>query len=150
VLYFFGVTISLGALLVALLRYRLWDIDVLIRRTLIYSVLSAILAIAYLGSVLVLESAFRALTGQGQNQLVTVVSTLAIAALFGPLRVRVQRFIDRRFYRRKYDAARTLAGFAATARDETNLEQLSTRLVGVVDETLRPASVSLWLHKGKR
>jgi hypothetical protein len=130
----------------AILRHRLYDIDVVIRRTLVYSVLTAVLALAYFGSVLVLESVFRAVTGQGQNSLVVVLSTLAIAALFGPLRSRVQRVIDRRFYRRKYDAARTLAGFAAGARDETNLEQLSTRLIDVVDETMQPETVGLWLR----
>jgi hypothetical protein len=130
---------------IAILRYRLWDIDVVIRRTLIYSLLSAVLALAYFGSVLVLESVFRALTGQGQNALVVVLSTLAIAALFGPVRGRVQRLIDSRFYRRKYDATRTLAGFAAGARDETDLERLSSRLVKVVDDTMQPSSVQLWL-----
>jgi hypothetical protein len=131
---------------VAIARYRLFDIDVIIRRTLIYSVLTVLLALAYFGSVLVLESLFRAFTGQGQNSLVVVLSTLAIAALFGPLRARVQRAIDRRFFRRKYDAARTLAGFAASARDETDLALLSERLVRTVAETMQPASVGLWLR----
>jgi hypothetical protein len=134
------------AMAVAMLRYRLWDIDVIVRRTLVYSILSAVLALAYFGSVVVLESVFRALTGQGQNALVVVLSTLSIAALFGPLRGRVQRAIDRRFFRQKYDAARTLAGFATSARDETDLERLSGRLVGVVDETMQPESVGLWLR----
>jgi hypothetical protein len=145
VLYFFGVTISLGALLVAMLRYRLWDIDVLIRRTLIYSVLTAVLGLAYLGSVLMLQGVFQALTGERQSPLVVVLSTLAIAALFGPVRRRVQAGIDRRFYRRKYDAARTLADFGASARDEVNLDGLQARLLGVVEETMQPASVALWL-----
>jgi hypothetical protein len=150
---FFGTLFRLSFLvlpagiLVAILRYRLWDIDVLIRRTLIYSVLTVVLALAYFGTVLVLESLFRGITGQGQNSLVVVLSTLAIAALFGPLRSRVQAWIDRRFYRRKYDAAWTLAGFAASARDETDLAQLSTRLVDVVEETMQPAHVDLWLRK---
>jgi hypothetical protein len=135
---------------IAILRHRLFDIDVIIRRTLIYSVLTAVLGLAYLGSVLVLQGVFQALTGEGQSPLVVVLSTLAIAALFGPVRRRVQAAIDRRFYRRRYDAARTLAGFGASARDETNLDALTERLVGVVDETLRPASVSLWLRGGKR
>jgi hypothetical protein len=134
---------------VAVLRYRLWDIDVIVRRTLIYSVLTAVLALTYLGSVLVLENLFRALTGQGQNSLVVVLSTLAIAALFGPVRVRVQHAIDRRFFRRKYDAAQTLAGFAASARDETDLERLSEHLVGVVDNTMQPESLGLWLRTGE-
>jgi hypothetical protein len=135
------------ALAIAITRYRLFDIDVIIRRTLVYSVLSLILALAYFGSVLVLESVFRALTGQGQNVLVVVLSTLAIAALFGPVRGRVQAAIDRRFFRQKYDAARTLAGFAASARDETDLERLSEHLLGVVDNTMQPESVGLWLRK---
>jgi hypothetical protein len=135
---------------VAVLRYRLWDIDVIIRLTLIYSVLSAVLALANFGTVLLLESAFRALTGQGQNSLVVVLSTLAIAALFGPVRSRVQATIDKRFFRKKYDAARTLTGFAAGARDETDLGQLSAHLVQVVDETMQPANVGLWLRPDPR
>jgi hypothetical protein len=136
----------------AILRHRLYDIDVVIRRTLVYSVLSAILALAYFGSVLLLQRLAQLLTGEGDNPLVVVVSTLAIAALFVPVRSRVQRVIDRRFYRRKYDAARTLAGFAASARDETDLARLSTHLVRVVDETMQPESVGLWLrqHDGRR
>jgi hypothetical protein len=130
----------------AVLRYRLWDIDVIVRRTLIYSALSAVLALAYFGSVLALEGLFRALTGQGQSSLVIVLSTLAIAALFGPVRRRVQLSIDRRFYRRKYDAARTLAGFGAAARDEVDLNALTRHLTAVVDETMQPASVDLWLR----
>ena len=134
------------AITIAILRYRLWDIDVLIRRTLIYSVLTGLLALAYLGSVLVLQRLFQALTGQEQGQIVTVISTLAIAALFVPLRRRVQTFIDRRFYRRKYDAARILAAFGATAREDVNLDDLTGRLVSVVDETIEPSSVAVWLR----
>jgi hypothetical protein len=136
-----------AAITIAILRYRLWDIDVIIRRTLTYSVLSAILAGAYLGSVLVLQGVFQALTGQGQNSLVTVLSTLGIAALFGPVRQRVQGAIDRRFYRKKYDAARTLAGFGASVRDDVDLEGLQAQLLGVVEETMQPATMSLWLAK---
>ncbi len=133
-------------LAVAILRYRLFDIDVIIRRTLLYSVLTALLALAYFGSVLTLQALFAALTIESRSELVTVLSTLAIAALFVPLRGRVQAVIDRRLYRRKYDAARTLAEFAASARDETNLERVSERLVGVVEQSMQPASVSLWLR----
>jgi hypothetical protein len=136
------VVLSIG---VAILRSRLFDIDVIIRRTLVYSILTAVLALAYFGSVLVLESAFRAVTGQGQNSLVVVLSTLGIAALFGPVQRQVQAAIDRRFYRQKYDAAQTLARFGMSARDEVDLEQLSARLIGVVEETMQPAHVSLWL-----
>ena len=141
-----GVLAIPAAIGIAVLRYRLYDIDVIIRRTLVYAVLTAVLAVAYLVSVLVLQTAFGMLTGQSQSALVTVLSTLLIAALFVPLRRRVQAAIDRRFFRRKYDAARTLAGFAATLRDETNLEQLSAHLTAVVDETMQPATVGLWLR----
>jgi hypothetical protein len=134
------------AMAIAIMRFRLWDIDLVIRRTLTYSVLSALLAGTYLGSVLVLQGAFRVVTGEGQSALVTVLSTLAIAALFGPLRRRVQGLIDRRFFRRKYDAARTLAVFAAGARDETDLDRLSSQLVAVVDDAMQPAEVGLWLR----
>ncbi|MEP7359816.1 MAG: hypothetical protein ABI847_21375, partial [Anaerolineales bacterium] len=129
-------------------RHRLYDIDLVIRRTLVYSILTGLLALAYFGGVLVLQNVFRALTGQEQNSLAAVLSTLAIAALFVPLRARIQRAIDRRFFRRKYDAARALSGFAANARDETNLENLSADLVRVVDDTMQPAQVSLWLRPG--
>jgi len=129
---------------VAVLRSRLWDIDVIIRRTLVYSVLTGVLALAYFGSVLVLQPLLAGLTGQG-TALANVLSTLAVAALFGPVRQRVQAGIDKRFYRKKYDAARTLAGFGASVRDETDLDRLSGRLVGVVDETLQPVSLGLWL-----
>jgi hypothetical protein len=119
----------------------------LVNRTLVYAGLTATLAIFYFGSVLLLQGVFLAVTGEGQPQLVTVLSTLTIAALFSPVRSRLQRFIDRRFFRRKYDAARTLAAFAATVRDETNLARLSSHMVQVIDETMQPAQVSLWLRK---
>jgi hypothetical protein len=127
----------------SIFRYRLWDIDVIIRRTLIYSVLSSLLALTYFVLIVVLQS----FIGPSQTQLVTVLSTLGIAVLVLPLRRRVQDFIDRRFFRKKYDAQKVLANFATTARDETDLEKLTARLVDVVDETMQPESVSLWLKK---
>jgi hypothetical protein len=132
---------------IAILRYRLYDIDRIINRTLVYGSLSASLALVYFGGVATTQAIFRALTGQEQQpQLAVVVSTLAIAALFMPLRRRIQSFIDRRFYRRKYDAAKTLEAFSAKLRDETDLNTLSDELVGVVRQTMQPAHVSLWLH----
>jgi len=131
----------------AILRYRLFDIDLIIRRTLIYAVMTAVLGLIYFGSVVVMESLLRALSN-ADSPLVIVVSTLLIAALFGPLRARIQRVIDRAFYRRKYDAAKTLAAFGASARDETDLERLRERLMAVVDETMQPEHVGLWLRPG--
>jgi len=133
---------------VAILRHRLFDIDIIIRRTLVYSVLTAILALIYFGGVALLQQAFRYLTGQaGSSQVAVVISTLVIAALFAPLRRRIQSALDRRFYRSRYNAEHTLQGFSVTLRDEVDLSQLSSRLVDVVDETLQPESVSLWLKK---
>ncbi len=132
---------------VAVLRYRLYDIDLLINRTLVYGALTALLAAVYFGGVTATQAIFRALTGQEQQpQLAIVVSTLIIAALFSPLRRRIQSFIDRRFYRRKYDARKTLEAFSARLRDETDLQALDRELVGVVRETMQPAHVALWLR----
>lgn len=131
----------------SILKFRLWDIDILIRRTLTYSLVTALLVIFYFGSVILLQRALFLSIGAPQNELVTVLSTLAIAALFVPLRNRIQQVIDRHFYRRKYDAQQVLAQFAATARDETNLERLTGQLIEVVNETMQPTRLSLWLKK---
>ena len=139
-----AIPISIG---IAILRYRLYDIDVVINRTLVYGSLTVLLALIYFGGVATTQALFRVLTDQEeQPQLAIVVSTLLIAALFNPLRRRIQEFIDRRFYRRKYDARKTLETFSARLRDETNLEALNAELVGVVRETMQPTHVSLWLR----
>ncbi len=130
---------------IAILRYHLYNIDLIINRTLVYGSLTAVLAGVYFGSIVVLQLLFRALTDEG-SQFVVVASTLAIAALFNPLRRRIQGFIDRSFFRRKYDAVKTLEGFSARLRDETDLDALSGDLVGIVRETMQPAHVSLWLR----
>src|ERR671921_1981394 len=139
-----GVPIFTG---VAITRYRLYEIDIVINRTLVYGSLTLTLALAYFGVVTATQAVFTALTGQEeQPQLAIVVSTLVIAALFTPFRRRIQRFIDRRFYRRKYDAAKTLASFSSRLREETDLDSLSDEVLGVVRETMQPAHVSLWLR----
>jgi hypothetical protein len=144
VIGFGGLPIAIGF---AVLKYRLYDIDLIINRTLVYGVLTGTLALVYFVGVATTQTIFRALTGQEQQpQLAVVISTLVIAALFMPLRRRIQSFIDRRFYRRKYDASKTLEAFSAKLRDETDLNALSNDLIGVVRETMQPAHISLWLR----
>ncbi len=140
-----AVPIAIG---IAILRYRLYDIDLLINRTLVYGSLTAILLALYFFGVVVLQRVFVVLSGQEESpQLVVVVSTLLIAALFTPLRRRIQSFIDRRFYRTTYDARKTLEAFSSKLRSETDLKALSDDLVGVVRETMQPEHVSLWLRR---
>jgi len=141
---FVSVPVAIGF---AITRYRLYDIDIIINRAVVYGSLTATLVATYFGGVATIQTLFRALTGQEQQpQLAVVVSTLAIAALFNPLRRRLQGFVDRRFYRSKYDAAKTLQAFSARLRDETNLGALSEELVSVVRQTMQPKHVSLWLR----
>jgi hypothetical protein len=132
---------------IAILRHRLYDIDVLINRTIVYAALTVALAATYFGGVVLLQSALRATTGQ-ESSLAVVASTLAIAALFNPLRRRVQSFVDRRFYRRKYDAEKVLAGFSATLREVTDLGKLDEGLISTVREAVQPEHASLWLRPG--
>jgi hypothetical protein len=150
VLFFVGVVafnffpIAVG---IAVLRYRLFDIDVIINRTLVYGGLTATLGLAYFGGVTVSKMIFRAFTGHEElPQRAIVISTLIIAALFTPFRRRIQTLIDRSFYRSKYDAAKSLEALSAKLRDETDLEALSDDLLGAVRETMQPAHVSLWLR----
>ena len=137
------------ALTLAVLRYRLYDIDLIIRRTLSYAILTFLLGLVYFGSILTFQALFTALTGQN-SPITIVISTLAIAALFNPLRLRVQNFIDRRFYRQSYDAQQALANFAATARDEVDMDKLIAELLIVVEETMQPEKTSLWFKPSQR
>jgi hypothetical protein len=138
-----AIPISMG---IAILRYRLYDIDILINRTLVYGSLTAMLVLVYFGGVTLLQGVLRGLTGQ-ESTLAVVASTLLIAALFNPLRRRIQGFIDRRFYRSTYDARKTLETFSVKLRGETDLEALGDDLVGVVQDTMQPAHVSVWLRR---
>jgi MFS family permease len=145
---FAGVPIAIGF---AVLKYRLYDIDIIINRALVYGPLTISLVAVYLGGVVGTQAAFRTLTGQEhQTQLAVVVSTLAIAAMFNPLRRRIQYFIDRRFYRRKYDAARIMAAYGTRLRDEVDLKTLSDDLLAVVRDTVQPVHVNLWLRSPDR
>jgi len=139
------IPLSMG---LAILRYRLWDIDVIIRKTLVFGALTGLLALVYFGSVIILSTLFGSFAGEN-SPLGLVISTLLIAALFRPMRRRIQNLIDRRFFRAKYDAQRTLAAFAQTARVETDLEALTNELAKVVEETMRPESVTFWLRRDR-
>lgn len=137
-----AIPISMG---IAILRYRLYGIDIIINRTLVYGPLTGMLVVIYFGGIVLSQRVFVLVTGE-KSTLAVVASTLLIAALFNPMRRRIQTFIDRRFYRRKYDARKTLESFSTKLRDETDLEELNAELVRVVRETMQPAHVSLWLR----
>ena len=137
-----------AAVSIAILRYKLYDIDIIIRRTLIYSILTAMLAAVYFGGVVLAQQIFRAATGE-DSDLAIVASTLLIAALFTPLRCRIQQTIDRRFYRRKYDAEQALARFNQTLRDEVDVETLQQHLLDLVQDTMQPNQMALWINTPK-
>jgi hypothetical protein len=145
-LVFIGVPISI---VLAMLRYRLWDVDLIIRKTLVYGILSAALALLYFGLVTLLQALSASVFGL-QSPVIIVLSTLVIAVLFNTLRTRIQDLIDRRFYRRKYDAEKALAHFAEAARNETDIQCLNEALLEVVQETMQPERVSLWIQKPAR
>ena len=134
---------------IAIMRYRLWNIDLIVRKTLIYLILTAALFLVYLGIVILLQSLFGSLLGDRYTALVTVISTLVVAALFNPLRGRIQNLIDRRFYRQKYNKEKVLATFSASLRDEVDLERLQKSMLAVVEQTMQPASLSLWIRDSK-
>ncbi|MCC7161857.1 MAG: hypothetical protein IT331_05165 [Anaerolineae bacterium] len=144
-LYFLSYVALVVCIAIAVFRYRLWDIDIIIRKTLTYATVVALLAVVYFGSVVLLQQIFATVSGQ-RSEIITVLSTLAIAALFVPLRARVQQAVDRRFYRKKYDAQKVMERFSQTVRDETDLEKLTGELVQVVQETMQPKSASVWLR----
>jgi len=138
-----------AAIAVAILRYRLYDIDIIIRRTLQYTLLTGLLALVYFGSVLLLQNLVQSMTGQSNSPIVIVISTLGIAALFSPLRKRIQDVIDRRFYRKKYDSEQALVQFSTTARDEVELGALTGSLLEVIERTFQPEKLELWLAPSK-
>lgn len=148
--WWFGLMLQPVAFTLAILRARLWDIDIIVRRTVTYALITLALAVIYFGSVIVLQRIFSFVTGDAaQNQIVTVLSTLAIAALFIPIRNRIQREIDTRFNRKKYDAQKVLEKFSRTVRDETDIDRLTNELMDVVCETMQPKSLSVWLKRGE-
>jgi hypothetical protein len=140
-------TVAIG---IAILRHRLFDIDIIIRRTLSYAVLTAVLGLVYFGGIVLLQNVVGGLFGSTESPLIIVISTLAIAALFNPLRARIQEFIDRRFFRSKYNAEKTLVDFAAVARDEVDMVRLSDSFLSVIEKTIQPEQISLWLRETKR
>jgi len=146
--YFFSYIFLAVGILIAVMRYRLWDIDILIRRTVSYAIIVALLAIVYFGSVIVLQRIFAGIIGES-TEIITVLSTLAIAALFVPLRNRIQDAIDKRFNRKKYNAQQVMEKFSQTVRDETDIDKLTAELINMVNETMQPAHISLWLKKEK-